>query len=83
MIPGGAKGLLKPWHLFINDFALWHRNQARNSHRSTELFLNKCLPAEPLCSAQGDRTDIILRCLYSWRGGLGLDSRSLRSCPTR
>jgi hypothetical protein len=28
-------------HLFINNFALWHRNQARNGRRSTGLLLNK------------------------------------------
>ena len=27
-------------HLFNNNFALWHRNQARNGRRRAELFLN-------------------------------------------
>jgi hypothetical protein len=31
------------WHSFINNFALWRRNQARNGHRNTEWFVNKYL----------------------------------------
>jgi hypothetical protein len=34
---------------FINSFALWHRNQARNGHKSTESSLNKC--EEQMCLA--------------------------------